>query len=166
MTNGVKDDDKYYITGLLSDVGKLVMLQTFPEALKASLSFNEATPLAHLERERREFGFTHADLGALYLEVNNISPEVVEAVLFHHEPEKAGEAKFLAAGIQLADILARYAGCQAGFEMHRKTEFGEWESMRCWEMLLGVDEAGGQYARASILRCIENLPGLLHGLLE
>ncbi|MCH8473726.1 MAG: HDOD domain-containing protein [Opitutales bacterium] len=166
MANGVKDDDQYYITGLLSDSGKLVMLHTFPEELKRSLEFNEATPLAHLERERKEFGFTHADLGALYLEMNNISPEVVETIMFHHEPEKSENAKTLAAGIQLADILARYAGCYAGFESHRKVEFGEWENMGCWQMLLGSDKVGGQYAKASILRSIENLPSLLHGLME
>lgn len=166
MTNGVKDDDQYYISGLLSDSGKLVMLHSFPEQLKASLEFAEDSPRAHLERERKEFGFTHADLGALYLEMNNLSPEVVESVLFHHEPEKAGDAQYLAAGIQLADILARFAGCQAGFESERTIEYGEWESMRCWDMLLGSEEVGSQYAKASILRSIDNLPSLLHGLME
>jgi HD-like signal output (HDOD) protein len=166
MTNGMKDDDQYYISGLLSDSGKLVMLHSFPDELKASLEFDEPSPRAHLERERKEFGFTHADLGALYLEMNNLSPEVVEAVLFHHEPEKAGKAKYFAAGIELADVLARYAGCKPGFELSHTIEYGEWESMKCWGMLLSSDHVGGQYAKASILRSIENLPALLHGLID
>jgi HD-like signal output (HDOD) protein len=167
MANGFKDDDQYYVSGLLCDAGKLVMLHSFPNELKASLEFNAATPREHLERERKEFGFTHADLGALYLEMNNLSSEVVETVLFHHEPEKAGEdAQCFAAGVELADILARYAGCQPGFESHRTIHYGDWESMQCWEMLFSSGRLGGQYAKASILRSIENLPALLHGLTE
>ena len=34
MTNGVKDDDQYYISGLFGDAGKLVMLHAFPDDLK------------------------------------------------------------------------------------------------------------------------------------
>jgi HD-like signal output (HDOD) protein len=166
MTNGVKDDDQYYISGLLGDAGKLVMLHSFPDELKASMEFDEPSPRRHLERERREFGFTHADLGALYLEMNNLSPEVVETVLFHHEPEKAGEAKYLAAGVELADLLARYAGCSPGFEKSRPISYGHWESLDCWLMLFSAERVGGQYAKASILRSIENMSSLLHGLTD
>ena len=166
MTNGVKDDDQYYISGLLGDAGKLVMLHSFPDEFSASLDFDEVTPRKPLERERQEFGFTHADLGALYLERNNLSPDVVEAVLFHHEPEKAGEAKFYAAGIGLADVMARYAGFSAGFESSPSIKYGDWELMEGWEMLFSSDRVGAQYAKASALRSIDSLPSLLNGLLE
>lgn len=166
MTNGVKDDDQYYISGLLADAGKLVMLHSFPDEFKALLKFDESNPRDRLERERKEFGFTHADLGAIYLEMNQLSPDVVETVLFHHEPEKAGEGQFYAAGIGVADMLTRYAGFQAGFESPTSIEYGDWESTESWEMLFASGRVGGKYAKASILRSIDRLPSLLDGLLD
>ena len=90
------------------------MLHAFPSEFKASLAFNEPTPRQHLERERSEFGFTHADLGAIYLEMNQFSADIVATVLFHHEPEKAGQCRLYAAGVGLADVITRYAGIRAG----------------------------------------------------
>ena len=165
MTNGVKDDDQYYISGLFGDAGKLVMLVCLPDEFKASRAFDEPTPRKHLERERKEFGFTHADLGAIYLEMNNLSPDVVEAVLFHHEPEKAGEARLYAAGGELADVMTRRAGFKAGFNplLRLRTGIGSrWTAGRCCSLRNVVKE----YGKASILRSIDSLPSLLHGLLD
>ncbi|MCZ6672804.1 MAG: HDOD domain-containing protein [Verrucomicrobia bacterium] len=165
MTHGVKEDDTYYIAGLLHDIGKLVMVSAYPQCLKQSLEFEETNPRAFLERERKTFGFTHADLGAVYVEQNGLSPEIVEAVLFHHEPEKIFHDPNYAAGVEVADILARYAGCDAGFEPAAKLSFGEWEEFDGWKILFAGDRSGNHYARASIHRSIENLPSILKGLL-
>ena len=165
MTHGVREDDTYYIAGLLHDIGKLVMLNAFPDCLKQSLKFEETNPRAFLERERKTFGFTHADLGALYLERNGLTSEIVEAVLFHHEPDKGFHEPNYAAGIEVADLLARYAGCDAGFEPSAEREFGDWENLEGWKILFAGDRSENQYARASIHRSIENLPSILKGLL-
>jgi len=166
MTHGVMEDDTYYIVGLLSDIGKLVMLNAFPEQLKQSVQFEAEGPTEHLLHERAEFGFTHADLGAIYLEQNGLTPEMVEAVLFHHEPDAANESRPFAAGVQVADALARHAGCQPGFEKPLEVEFGAWESLPGWQLLFANERAETQYARASVLRSIESLPSLLQGLLD
>lgn len=166
MTNGVKDDDHYYISGLLSNLGKLVMMNTHPEQLKESLTFGTLSAREHLEMERAEFGFTHADLGALYLECNNLSGDIVETVLFHHEPELAQQARYMASGVQLADVVSCYAGCLPGFEVRQPVQHGDWEQLQGWKFLFSSERAGSQYAKASLLRSIDNLPSLLHGLLD
>lgn len=165
MTHGVKEDDTYYISGLLHDIGKLVMVNAYPECLKQSLQFEETSPREFLERERETFGFTHADLGAVYLEQNGLSAEIVEAVLFHHEPEKNFHDPNYAAGVEVADLLARYAGCDAGFEPTAERNFGDWEALEGWKALFAGDRSENHYARASIHRSIENLPSILKGLL-
>ena len=165
MTHGVREDDTYYIAGLLHDIGKLVMLNAYPDCLKQSLEFEETDPRTFLERERKTFGFTHADLGAIYLERNGLTSEIVEAVLFHHEPDKGFHEPNYAAGIEVADLLARYAGCDAGFEPSAEREFGDWETLEGWKILFAGDRSENQYARASIHRSIENLPSILKGLL-
>ena len=165
VTHGVMEDDTYYIAGLLHDIGKLVMVHSYPDCLRQSLEFEETDPVEFLHRERKTFGFTHADLGAMYLEQNGLSPEIVQAVLFHHEPHENFREPNLAAGIEVADLLARYAGCQAGFEPAGEWEYGEWESLHGWKILFTGDRSENHYARASIHRSIEHLPSLLKGLL-
>lgn len=165
MTNGVLEDDTYYIIGLLHDIGKLVMLNAFPNELRQSLAFAETDPLAFLQRERSTFGWTHADLGAIYLERNGLAAEIVESVLFHHEPDKAHNQSRYAAGVQVGDYLARFGGCEAGFEPPAKREYGDWESLQGWQILFSGNRSESQYARASVLHSIESLPSILQGLL-
>lgn len=165
MTHGVKEDDTYYIAGLLHDIGKLVMVNIYPENLKQSLEFEETNPRAFLERERETFGFTHADLGAIYLERNGLSAEIVQAVLFHHEPEKTFHTANYAAGVEVADLLARFAGCDAGFEPSAERSYGEWEELEGWKILFTGERSENNYARASVHRSIEHLPSILKGLL-
>ncbi|MCB1121053.1 MAG: HDOD domain-containing protein, partial [Verrucomicrobiae bacterium] len=144
---------------------KLVMVHAYPKYLKQTLDFPETDPVAFFHHEREAFGFTHADLGAIYLEQNGLSPEIVQAVLFHHEPEKNFHDPNLAAGIEVADLLARYAGCSAGFEPAAELEFGDWESLSGWKIIFAGDRSENHYARASIHRSIDNLPSILKGLL-
>lgn len=165
MTHGVKEDDTYYIAGLLNDIGKLVMANAFPDCLKESLNFEETSPRSFLKKERASFGFSHADLGAVYLEQNGLSPEIVQAVFFHHEPENNYHEPNIAAGVEVADMLARYAGCAAGFEPSAERNYGDWEALEGWKLLFGGDKSENKYALASIHRSIDNLPAILKGLL-
>lgn len=165
MTNGVMEDDTYYIIGLLHDIGKLVMMNAFPDELRRSMEFTEQDPVQFLAREKAEFGFSHADLGAVYLERNGLSPEIVEAVLFHHQPSLARQRTNFAAGVQVADFLARYAGCDAGFEPPAQRSYGDWEHLEGWKIIFDGSRSESQYAKASILRSIDGLSSILHGLL-
>jgi len=165
LTCGILDDDTYYICGLLHDIGKLVMLHVFPRELEASMAFEAARPddIARLEKEA--FGWNHCEIGALYLEENGLSREIVEAVLFHHSPGQAVQNKKFACGIQLGDFLARYGGCWQNFEQVAEIHYGDWEKLEGWICLFSDEKLENQYGRASILNSIERLPSLLHGLL-
>lgn len=165
MTSGIIEDDTYYICGLLHDIGKLVMLNVFPEQLERSRSFVETDAVAFAEREKAEFGWSHAEVGAMYLEVNGLPREIVEAVLFHHHPNGSFHQKAYAAGIQVADTIARYGGCEAGFEPVGTIEYGDWEKLDGWRILFGSEQIESQFARASVLNSIERLPSILQGLL-
>lgn len=165
MSRGLMDDDTYYLVGLLSDIGKIVMLNTYPDDFKKSLEFRETDPTQFMLKERAKFGFSHCDLGALYLEYNNLSPEVVEAVHFHHTPKLAPSALHLSAGVQVADYLARYVGFESVFEPPGSRTNGGWENLDGWEILFGGNNMEKSMARASIMRSLENIPNVLQGLL-
>lgn len=164
MTCGGVEDDTYYVSGLLHDIGKLVMCNVYPKELELSRTFNERTPAAHAKKEKQTFGWNHAEIGALYLEVNGLPREIVEAVLFHHDPMMAHRHKTYAAGTQVADYISRYGGCEAGFERTRKIAYGDWERLDGWRILFKKESMETQYARASVLNSIERLPTILKGL--
>lgn len=165
MTRGVMDDDTYYICGLLHEIGKLVMLNVFPHQFAETRSFEAANGREFARMEKAKFGWNHAEIGAMYLEVNGLPREIVEAVLFHHNPERAPGQREYAAGVQLADTLARYGGCSTGFEKTAQVEYGEWEKLSGWEILFNEEQLESQIARASVLNSIERLPSILQGLL-
>jgi len=103
-------DESTYIAGLMHDIGKLAMAWCFPD------HFREVHSQARLgTRDLRAIeievlGMDHAQVGALYLETQQLSKNVVAAVSHHHSPNSAGQYNRLAAAIQLADLLVRRAG--------------------------------------------------------
>jgi HD-like signal output (HDOD) protein len=110
------DNDTDYISGLLQNVGKLVMAKAFPA---------EFTQLAHatykseaqvIAAERELLGWDHAAIGAFYLERHRLPLEIVEAVRFHHAPFQAPNLKMFAAATNLADVFIRMAGLKGGTE--------------------------------------------------
>ena len=165
MTCGILEDDTYYVCGLLHDIGKLVMLSMFPKQLEESRSFEAASGVEFAQMEKEAFGWNHAEIGAMYLEVNGLPREIVESVLFHHSPKQSINHKDFAAGIQIADCVARHGGCDAGFEKLAPISFGTWEKLSGWDILFGSGSVESQYARASVLNSIERLPTILQGLL-
>jgi HD-like signal output (HDOD) protein len=110
------DNDTDYISGLLQNLGKVVMAKAFPV---------EFTQLAHtvykdeahvIAAERALLGWDHAAIGAFYLETHHFPSDIVQAVRFHHDPVNAPNAKQIAAAIHLADVLVRMAGLKGATE--------------------------------------------------
>lgn len=165
MSKGVREDDTYYIFGLLHDVGKLVMLYAYPDAFTTSLKFEDRDPQSFAAHEKEMFGWTHAELGALYLERNGLASEIVEAVLFHTDPENAPLHPVNAAAVQLADCLCRGSGIPSDFEPQTGIDEIDWEELPGWEILFRGSMCAEQIARVSLMNSMERLPAIVNGLL-
>lgn len=61
------DDDTDYLTGLLHNVGKIVMACAFPDEARALVTMPAADPTAFCGHERALIGWDHARIGAHYL---------------------------------------------------------------------------------------------------
>ena len=61
-------EEEVFLMGLLHDIGKLILLQVYPEYYRPVLEEGVASDKGHLVLEASRLGFTHADLGAVILE--------------------------------------------------------------------------------------------------
>jgi HD-like signal output (HDOD) protein len=159
------DDDTDYITGLLQNVGKVVIAKVFPAEfaqLTQSVYENEAQVLA---AERALLGWDHAAIGAYYLENHKIPAEIVEAVRFHHDPLQAPARKHLAAATHLADGYARLAGLSGGVEVRPAPTEDELIAAPSAALLWGDDLAARTAQMRPLVDSMRRLPELVNALL-
>ena len=102
--------DEAFTTGLLHDVGQLVMALRFKELYWDTV--RKATSTEHLAPlEQSSLGIDHAEVGSWLLEAWNLPALMVEAVRRHHDLEaKSG----LAGTIAVASRLAHRTDFQSG----------------------------------------------------
>ncbi len=111
---GYSDNEEAYIAGLLLDIGKII-LSGFAEE-----EFNEVAEKAAENRipfnmaEQQILGFDHPQVGGRVIKKWNLPSALVEAVLYHHQPDKAVEHKRLAYIVHLADALSCMLGIGLG----------------------------------------------------
>lgn len=95
------------ISGLLHDVGKLIIAERSPEHFARALAGarEEKRPLFLIEEEL--IGVSHAEVGAYLLSTWGLPYPVVEAVAHHHHPERVPRKSFdLIALVYLSNLLA------------------------------------------------------------
>ncbi|OGL41562.1 MAG: hypothetical protein A2161_12215 [Candidatus Schekmanbacteria bacterium RBG_13_48_7] len=97
-----EDAEEAFTIGLLHDFGKLLLYQ---ETIIQSYNFGE-TP-----EEFEDFVKAyHSVLGGILTQSWNLPSRVSEAIRFHHDPEKAVEAKRMTAIVCFGNLLCHYHG--------------------------------------------------------
>ena len=86
--------DHAFISGLLHDVGKLVLATGLPTQYQAIVDFHQLHAKSLAQSEQEFLGSTHAEVGAYLLGLWGLPPNVVEAVAFHHRPGEAPRRGF------------------------------------------------------------------------
>lgn len=81
------DADVAHLAGLLHDVGKLVMPLAFGEAALDEIAATAPAGPQRAQRERARFGFDHTEAGAMLAEAWRLDPQVIAAILAHHDAE-------------------------------------------------------------------------------
>ncbi|MFQ5482620.1 MAG: HDOD domain-containing protein [Nitrospinaceae bacterium] len=102
----LEDPDRYYIGGMLHDIGKLVLFREVPSRYQEVLetyAHNKTRNLLDLEME--VMGFTHAQIGGILLKEWRLPPALADAVQHHHTPDKAKINPRGAAVVHLADFM-------------------------------------------------------------
>jgi HD-like signal output (HDOD) protein/ActR/RegA family two-component response regulator len=95
------------VAGMLHDVGKLILAWKLPQQFKELLAkaAEEHCPLYKVEE--REYGFSHAEIGAYLLGLWGLPYIMVEAVALHHGPNRVPHEYFDAvSAVYIANLLA------------------------------------------------------------
>ncbi|WP_374582003.1 HDOD domain-containing protein [Pseudoduganella sp.] len=98
------NQDYAFTAGLLHDIGRLVLVSSFPELYAEVIAYQKENDTYALEAERVVLGIDHVEAGLALAEHWNFSDTMRLAIAGHHEPEKPG-AGFLATIIHVADAV-------------------------------------------------------------
>lgn len=105
--------DRFFTSGLLHDVGRLVIFKNLPYASVEALLYARGDMVPLVEAEASVLGYNHTEVGRLLLEEWGFPPSLKDMIANHHSPETAA-VRLDATIIQLADIMANVAEISAG----------------------------------------------------
>ncbi|MDY6903248.1 MAG: HDOD domain-containing protein [Thermodesulfobacteriota bacterium] len=95
-----------FVGGLLHDVGKIVMVQHFPELFYDIIRFAEDEGVSFREAEKAVSPIGHARIGAYLVKRWHLPPRLINCIEFHHMPDKTKADLELVATVHAANILA------------------------------------------------------------
>jgi putative nucleotidyltransferase with HDIG domain len=154
-----------YVSGLIHDVGKIVMSSVFPDHFH-QVYYAQADPGAELtDIEREVLGMDHAELGALYLQKQRLPDIFVQVAQFHHHPDAAQTHSKTVAAVQVADLMVRHTKIGDSGN-HAEVPEDSWMASTGWEILFAGQSDGEQtIALASLNRSLARIPAILESLL-
>ena len=104
-----KEIERYFIAGLLHDIGSLMLYLHLPEQETAAIVKHHAENIPLWQAEKDELGYDHAEVGGALLKKWNLPPVLCQAVKFHLYPEVAPEQERSAAWlVHLAWQIVRH----------------------------------------------------------
>jgi HD-like signal output (HDOD) protein len=143
--------ERFFVAGLLHDIGRLVVFQQRPQ---------QAQALLHATRTRRELlyrletefiGCSHTEIGGLLLKRWGLPDSLAEPVRWHHAPGGARRYPLEVAVVHVADVIAyALALGTSGEEYVPSLDAAAWERVRLPVSLLSqaVTEVERQHAAA------------------
>jgi len=101
-------NDNYYISGLLHDIGKLVVYQFYPDKFKEIIKKQIKENLIDIDAEEKILGVNHNEIGGYLSEQWNFNPEITAAIKDHHNT--VSQQGLLVAVVQVSNMFSKAAG--------------------------------------------------------
>ena len=103
---GIDDSERFFIEGLLGDIGHLVLYQTVPQRAQSALVEAGYLGAALAEVERGNIGCDFAEVGAELIRSWVMPMQIEQAVRYQLRPNEAGEFALHASILHLAGAVA------------------------------------------------------------
>jgi HD-like signal output (HDOD) protein len=104
MERRLPKPDKFFVAGLLHDIGRLVLLLQAPECAAEVFTLFQQERTLLRDAEQRVLGYDHQQIAAELLVSWSYPPVLVQAVGYHHIPGMS-QAKIETAVVHVADHL-------------------------------------------------------------
>ncbi len=101
--------ERFFIAGLLHNIGCLVMYQSVPELAKEAINRAQFGNEIIYQAEQHVLGFNHTDVGAALVKAWRLPASLIEITQFHHNPTDAQEFASEVAIVHLADVMVTSA---------------------------------------------------------
>ncbi len=88
---GVVNSERYFVAGLLHDLGRLIMVQTIPEEYSVIFDQSDKQNQNLSQLEEHKFGFDHAQVGAFLAEKWNLPLSLEKMIRYHHQPAEQSQ---------------------------------------------------------------------------
>lgn len=106
------DDGTFFLSGLIHDIGKLVVEQYFPDEFQRIIDYISQTNATFSQAEKEIIGVTHYHIAAKLLQQWHFPRRVIMQVFYHHAPWHDKNFSSGSTIIYLANILTKLAGYQ------------------------------------------------------
>ncbi len=105
LARRVPKPEKYFVAGLLHDVGRLVLYSRDMEKAREVFKCFQSGKMLLREAEKQTLGFDHAEIGEALLRAWNYPANLISGVAYHHYPMAAGAFQLEASLVHVADAL-------------------------------------------------------------
>lgn len=123
--------EREFVGGLLHDVGKMVMIQFFPEEFARVVEKVETELLSDVEAERAVFGVDHNAAGEVIAKMWKLPSDLLDVIVHHTNVDAAENPGAMLPVVRIADLLCEIWG--AG--IHEGIRELELEQEKVWNML-------------------------------
>jgi putative nucleotidyltransferase with HDIG domain len=129
---GIVNIEKFYLAGLLHDIGILVNSLLCPKEFSGALAQAERSETPLNEVELKVLGFTHCDSGRILADLWKLPQDIAETIELHHHPASSESDSEMTCTVYLADILCRFRGLGYGYYEAREFDLASESS---WQLL-------------------------------
>ena len=118
MEKRLPKPDKFFVAGLLHDVGRLVLFSQAPKTAAQVFELYRKERLLLREAEARVLGFDHQQIGEALLRHWQYPPLLVQAVAAHHQSKASDMPSIEAAIVHVADHIVNAMQIGSSGERH------------------------------------------------
>jgi len=111
------DPEEISVTGLLHDLGKVVLEANVKEVFEPVLALVDEKNMLFYKAEEQVMEITHATVGGWLLDQWQLPGQLVEPVMYHHDFHPTRTHALRTGVVHLADILVRAEGFGSGGDL-------------------------------------------------